>query len=72
MITLVKPLHPQNAQSPIEVTELPIVTLVIAVQPLNEFSPIEVTVYVLSLYDIEFGMLMAPFSVGYRGELPFT
>ena len=33
MVTLVKPLQPQNALKPIEVTELGMVTLVKPVQP---------------------------------------
>ena len=35
MVTLVKPLQPQNASSPIEVTELGMVTLVKPLQPEN-------------------------------------
>ena len=35
MVTLVKPLQPRNAMSPIEVTELGMVTFVRPEQPLN-------------------------------------
>ena len=41
--TLVKPLQPMNAPSPIEVTELPMVTLVKPLQLQNALPPIEVT-----------------------------
>ena len=40
MVTLVKPLQPQNAPSPISVTELRMVTLVKPLQPENAQSPI--------------------------------
>ena len=43
MVTLVKPLQPSNASSPIEVTELGMVTLVKPLQAQNAPSPIEVT-----------------------------
>ena len=43
MVTLVKPLQPQNAPLPIEVTELGMVTLVKPMQKKNASSPIEVT-----------------------------
>ena len=43
MITLVKPIQPQKADSPIEVTELGMVTLVKPLQPEKADLPIEVT-----------------------------
>ena len=43
MVTEVKPLHSQKANSPISVTELGIVTEVKPLQPSKAFSPMEVT-----------------------------
>ena len=43
--SVVKPLQPLNARSPMEVTLLPMVTEVKPLQPLNACSPIEVTLF---------------------------
>ena len=43
MVTLVKPVQPENARLPIEVTELGMVTLVKPLQPENARLSIEVT-----------------------------
>ena len=42
MVTVVKPLQPKNAASPMAVTELGMVTLVKSLQRLNADSPMEV------------------------------
>ena len=43
MVTEVSPLHPPNAKSPIDVTELGMVIEVSPLQPLNAYPPMEVT-----------------------------
>ncbi len=43
MVTLVKPLQPENALEPIDVTESGIATLVSPLQPMKAHLPMEIT-----------------------------
>ncbi len=54
--SVVKPLQPQNAQRPMEVTLFGMVTEVKLLQPLNALSPMEVTL---------FGMVIEVFAPGH-------
>ncbi len=47
---LVKPVHPLNADSPIDVTLFDIVTLVKPVQPSNAQSPIESPLVIITIF----------------------
>jgi hypothetical protein len=57
IVTLVRPLQPENADAPILVTESGIVTLVSALHPkkvsLMLVTPLEITAFVITLYDDE-------------------
>ena len=48
-LSVVKPLQPENAPSPIEVTLFGMVTEVNPLQPTNASTPMEVTLYVVPL-----------------------
>ncbi len=64
MTTLVKPLQPSNADSPMEVTELGMTTLVNPSQLLNSSAPMLVTLLPMVRFSI--------YSLLWKGEYPYS
>ena len=62
IITLVNPVHPENALSPMDVTESGIITLVNPVHPENALSPMDVTEFGIVTLVISRNVLTSSFA----------
>ena len=79
MLTFVKPMHPENAQSPIDVTLSGMLILVKPMQPENAHSPIDVTssgittsvIFLLSTPTTTLFLIIKPFILFSIFKTPF-